>query len=142
MCIPIDAAHAGELRINPVSIPENAPLYYSLEDAADAAVRSLRAEKRLAEFGGVIVRNEDGTYQVSNLVTSLDETRLGMAIPMPIRKKLAATFHSHPSVARAHGGKLSKDDKAAIKQLAVPMYVWDARNQRVIVGRPDDKHRH
>jgi hypothetical protein len=141
MCMPIDSAHAGELRINTVSIPQEAPLYPSLEDAAAAAVKALRAEKRLAEFGGVIVRNDDGTYQVSNLVTSLDETRLGMGIPMSIRKKLAATFHSHPSVARAHGGKLSKDDKAAIKQLGVPMYVWDARNQRVIIGQPG-QHKH
>lgn len=139
MCV-IANAQAGELKINRATISADAPSYGTMEEAAEAAMQSLRSYSEPWEYGGIIVKQDDGRYQVSSPVTDRNDRGVSYAIPKELRKKLVATYHSHPWVAGgAHSDRLSKDDKAVLKQLGVPMYVLDKRSGKTIFA---DSHKH
>ncbi len=141
MCV-ISTAHAEDLRIERVSIAQNAAYYASLEEAVGAAMQAVKGKLRSYEWGGVIVRTTDGRYQYTDPVTSRNPTRLGIRIPKELRDSVVASFHSHPAAPDVTPLSFSDDDFESMKQLGVPMYVYDKRTNRVMASTEKEHQDH
>lgn len=144
MCL-MATAQAGDLTIQRATVAADAPHYSTMEEARDAAIESLRAfKKERSEYGGIIVRHEDGRYQVSTPVTSGRGGELSYAIPKELRSKMVASYHSHPWVAGGtESHKPSKQDLATAKKYGLPMYILDMGSDRTIEtdGRKTKTHK-